>query len=813
MNHKTILTATCLLLGGAVLSLNAKVVADTLGVGKAVASAPAALLKGEVSGVRVSSIDGSLNGALNVNIRGLNTLRGDSQPLWIVDGVVLGNCSNQNLDAFFSNGGLTTQGAELPDYSGYSYTAPVNNFGWLNPYEIESIEVLKDLSATAIYGMQGANGVIIITTTRAKEGEFHVKWNSNVMANIPSVKGDLYRTSISHNHSLSLSGATANNTSYNISAFIRRDIGTAKGADGTNAGVNVNFNTQANRIFWFGLDSFLGMGKNNNAAGVAYIGSPSSTMINRYPSVFEDTLDGWLADHDDFVEDYRTVNHAYLRVNFFPGFYFKASGGLDYQNNNRNLWYGASTMFGSAFNGAAAVLNNSLLNYNVRAELQFERNFSDSDWFNAAIGVDVNGYANQYNAMSGTNFELPYLRSLGLSASTSRNPIRKFNRNYNSTGIWAQAKYDHDGMYGANATFRYDMNKRYEKKGGNFFPAVDAYVDLAKFAFDSDALSTLKVTAGYGSAGREYAMPLEYIPYFISNVPATESGANNYYDGLNRLISREFNAGVDFGFVEDRINFSVKYYSKITDDSFSVYNFGKKISSQWEPTVNWSTIQDRNSTIRNNGIELDANALVIDGSNVKWSVWGNAAWNINRMIAVDDLDDDLFDMNMGSYLAGNALDLPVSTAVGYKVTPTGDLDIVPTLIANTLPKFTGAIGTTVKVGGFDFSAKFTGAGGFNVINANKVVENALTCITSDCLESGAYFRLDCLSASYSIPFKVKWIKDFKVSLSGHNLFTATKYSGYNPDVNCFGVNVRTNGVDYGSFPLNRAVVLGVSVKF
>ena len=130
------------------------IVVDTLGGTKSVAASPAELLKGELSGVRVSSVDGSPNGLYNVNVRGLNTLRGDSQPLWIVDGAVIGSSINQNLNAFYLTGGSTINGDKLPDYSGRSYTYPVGNFAWLNPYDIESIEVLKDLSATSLYGMQ-----------------------------------------------------------------------------------------------------------------------------------------------------------------------------------------------------------------------------------------------------------------------------------------------------------------------------------------------------------------------------------------------------------------------------------------------------------------------------------------------------------------------------------------------------------------------------------------------------------------------------------------------------------------------------------
>ena len=166
MNLKRILTVI-LLVQLSLVGVSAQVVeADTLGGARSVAVGPVELLGGELSGVRVSAVDGSPNGLLNVNIRGLNTLRGDSQPLWIVDGAVIGSSINQNLDAFYQTGGKTSNGDDLPDYSGQYYNSPIGNFAWLSPYEVESIQVLKDISATALYGMQGANGVIMITTKK-----------------------------------------------------------------------------------------------------------------------------------------------------------------------------------------------------------------------------------------------------------------------------------------------------------------------------------------------------------------------------------------------------------------------------------------------------------------------------------------------------------------------------------------------------------------------------------------------------------------------------------------------------------------------
>lgn len=801
---KTVIVALCLLSVSSFALSAGNVVTDTLGVDKAVATAPASLLKGKVAGVRVSSIDGSSNGALNVNIRGLNTLRGDSQPVWIVDGVVIGSSQNRNLDAFFQTGGTDTKGQDLPDYSGYSYTSPLNNAGWLNPYDIESIEVIKDMSAAALYGMSGANGVIIVTTKKPAPGERHINWASNVGVDFASQTGDPYKTGITHNHQVSVGGATESGASYNLSGFVRQNKGIIDGMDSVNGGLGVGFETKSNKIFWFGLNSFLGVGNQNSTAGVTYIGSPSTTMVARYPNAFGNTLEGWLADYDDTNKGYRSVNSAYLRINFLPSLYFKATGGLDIEDSNRYIWYGDGTTFGHDFTGAAAILNNNLFNYNVKAELNFNRYFSKEDAFEAGLGFETVGNNNVQDVMNGTNFQLPYLRALGLTSSTSRNSIHKYNTKYNTAGVFAFAKWNHDGIVGADATFRLDKTSRFDDSF-TFFPAVNAFFDIAKLIDNPQAISTLKVAAGYGAAGREYALPMELTHYYVDNLPEYTQAAVTFYEGLNRLISREFNAGLDLGFAEDRFNLGVKFYSKSTDDSFNFYKFGKKTDTSlyWAPIDAPENIQSRTTTIKNTGVEIDGSFDVIKSNNVAWNIWGNVAFNNNTIDSIDRLDAEAFaGIASGNYFAKNKSGESVGSIL------CGDA-----IVANALPKINGAIGTTLRVNKLTFDARFTGAGGFSIINANKIAEAKRDYITESDIESGDYLRLENLSASYCIPFTDKWIKNFKVSLSAHNLFVATKYSGFNPDVNSYGLYARNLGVDYGSYPFCRSIVLGLSANF
>lgn len=817
MNLKQILAVICFMTCAAGHMSAEVMVTDTLGGVKSIAASPAEIIRGEVSGVRVSAVDGSPNGLLNVNLRGLNTLRGDSQPLWIVDGAVIGSSVNQNLNSFYLSGGSTINGDKLPDYSGRSYTVPVGNFSWLNPYDIESVEVLKDMSATALYGMQGANGVIIIKTRRPKSGENNIWLNSTVGADLPTQTGDAFKNGLVTSHDLGVNGVIGTNSYYNVSGFVRYSDASVQNAGSTSGGLNLALETVANDVFQFGLHSFLSYGDNTSSAGANFIGQPSTMILSRYPDAFaKDKLADWISSYDDEILDYRSVTSAWFNARFMRGLDLKFTGGVDYQNQTRYLWFGNNTSFGKEFSGATSILNNSLLNYNFKGELKFDRNFAVKHHVVAALAYDLNGYTNKTNTMCGTNFDLPYLRGKGLSSSGSLHAIRKFEKVYTQMGAYASAGYDYDGMAGANGGVRYDYTMRFDNEP-LLLPFAEGYVNLHKiFLSDSKAVSALKLVGGYGMAGREYMMPYEYTAAYASNVPEVELGTEPYFDGFNRLVSTEWNVGATLGFLNNRINFSAKYYDKTTEDTFRIYNFGKILSGMWVDTENWQIHYERASQLRNSGFEFDADFRIIQTRNITWTARVNAAYNINSIVTLGEGDENSAVTDLikkGTYLSANAEGLSVGQAYGFRLDAEGKPEAEPSLLGNTLPKYHGGFGTTLSLYGLTLDAKFSGVGGFNIINANSIAENGRDYITDKDLERGDYLRLDDLTLSYAIPVKARWIKGLKVSVSGHNLFTATGYSGWNPDVNCFGVNARSYGVDYGSYPIRRMAVLGLSVRF
>lgn len=765
-------------------------VTDTLNIGRESAQSPADLLRGRISGVRVSLTDGNPNGFISTQIRGLNTFRGDSQPLWIVDGVILGSGPRDNIDAFWQRGGFTSKGDVIPDYTGLSYTSRLNDLAFLDPYTIESITVLKDVSETALYGAQGADGVILITTRMPAE-ERVIDVRSNLAWNFGG---------FGHNHSAYI-GGKIKQTSYNISGFFRHNDYSDRHSKSDFGGISLGFRSEASAIIQFGLNSSLSVGKQSSAAGAACFGMPSLMMLERYPSIFpSDTKAGWSADYDDDTKDYRALVSAFVNIKLAHALSLRVNMGADFQNNTRYIWYGEGTSFGQEYAGAASVLSSTLLNANASVILEYNRYFAARHHLKANIAGEVNGYYNKYGVINGTSFELPYLRAHGVHASGSRSVPYRFTRSHLLAGTYLSAAYDYNAYAGINALARVDFSPKY----GNhplIYPAASLFADLKKILLGSSAfVSDLKLTAGWGTAGKEVIVPYELLYKYQTSYPEAIPGTAIYYDGVGRINSREWNVGLQSRFWGERVFLSAKWYHKTTSDDFDIWFFGKYSGNFWMKAHKGQVLSSESVILKNTGFEFDAEAEIFRNRIISWVVRGNLSLNQNKMDGMS-----------------------AATITGFREAPDGspedlngdgaltESDKVP--LGFAIPKVYGGFGTQFKVEHFTLDIQFDGAAGHQIANLSRLCGDGKELLSSSYVENGDFLRLSRVSALYDIPLKRTWIKALGVSLSATNLFTAGSYSGWNPDVNCYGVQAMYAGMDYGSFPVSRSLILGISAKF
>lgn len=783
MNNILRILAAMLLVGAGAMSLLAQ---------EQYATSPAELIQGTISGVRVSSVDGNPDGLKNVNIRGVNTFRGDSQPVWIVDGVILGSDIVRNLDGFWQ-------------FDEESYTAPLNNIPFLNPSEIESIEVLKDVSASAMYGAMGANGVILITTKRAKETDPLVYLNSN---------WGIRNASLTTTNSFGVS-KLADKTSYRFTGYYRHNGAMVDNSGSNQFTLTASLESRANPYIWFGINTIASLGMIASPGTTAYYGKPSTMLIKRFPEFFtEDTVAGWKKDFDDDSKDYRTVTSAFLTLNFTPALRLHTTVGVDFQDNRRAIWYGNGTSFGAASNGAASNISSVLLNYNLRSELSWKHYFTEDHLLNLSAVAEVLGNSNKFNTMNGKDFFNHDLRAKGIQAAASHPQIHRFAHNWFRHAYYLRASYTWKDIVGIDGFFRTDFTPKYRDDKPSYYPGANAWF----------AWKWFRLTAGWGISGREYYVPYELTSSWLrSDYPEVETGAESFFSSMNTLTSQEYNVGLEAKFWKDRIRIAGKFYNKSTLDAFNMYCFGVKGQILWSDSDR-TDVLERSGSLRNRGLEFDADALVVNLPKHKLNLFATASFNVNQITEIDRKDMRGLNVGSGSYVNLNVIGHQVGEVFGYRTDAEGNFidttadgkvtEVDRVILGNVIPEFTGSFGAAYSFDRLSVSMLWDGAAGYDLINMNRMLKDGATEVSTDYVEKADFLRLARLSVGYDFKLPQKsFIKQLGINLSAANLLTISGYSGWNPDVNSFGLTVLSGGIDYGSYPQVRTVVLGISAKF
>ncbi len=752
-----------------------------------------ALLQGQVPGVRVWSMDSNPLSAQGISIRGVNSLRGSGMPLFVVDGSILNAANLKNLDPLWQ-------------YDDKAFVTPLSQLAFLSPNDIESIEVLKNASATALYGSKGANGVVIIKTRRIREEKSTVVWDSNVDVAVPYLSGHS-RPTVSHNHKI-MAGSTKDRTGYTLSAFFRDDHYLLDQNSAMKGGLRTIFETKANSVVWFGVNSSLAVAQNSSAAAAAWYGQESLTLNLREQGT---DIKGWENDYDDNTLEFRAVNSMWLRLNLLKGFSFKFDLGTDYQFYTRSFWWGPGTPFGkiggdNKRGGAASLLRTSAFSYNASGVFDYQFFVSSDHRFEVSAGAQVLGNWDVFNTANGKDFYDHSLRSKGLKIAGSKAHLHKYDRKYLTCGVFADISYDWKGFVGADLAFRTDYTPEY----GNWklYPSGSAYWDIRKtFLSSSSVLSALRLEGGYGESGMEEAVPYDFLGMYTSGpYEKVDAGVSSYYDGRSCLHTREWNVALSLGFIQNRITLEAGYYDRRTSDLMEFYCSGKPMS---ETSMYWDASErvmtsSQESVVANNGVELSLGGEPVRTKDWNWRINVNAAYNINRIASLAAQDAGGMEVGWDIVATRNIEGRPVSSIV----------DAAGNVLGNPTPKYHGSIGTVLRWKDLSLDVLADGAAGFDILNMNAMSVSNRVAVKKNFVERGDFLRLARVTLGYDIPVRnVKWMESFKVHASACNLGVLTAYSGWSPDVNSFAVGNYRLGVDNGSYQMARTFVVGLSIKF
>lgn len=606
-------------------------------------------LQGRAAGVYITQNSGQPGGGISVNIRGVSTIGGNTEPLYVIDGVQI-------------QGGGTTNSS--------------NPLASLNPSDIEDIQVLQGPSATAIYGSRATNGVLLITTKRGKSGE--ARLNYNFQYNIqtpptdlpvmnlrqyaqarkefhalaggttpqefldPSILGtgtnwqdELFNNAAMQKHQLSISGGN-NNTTYYMSGEYLKQEGVAIGSGFDRYGFRINLDNKPRT--WITLGANLSFSQTNEKLTTSSE-NVIADALQLTPQVPVKNLNGDWGGGDEVngATQFAPVNPiaiANLRTNtnrrrqFWGGLNLglNLAKGLTFRTSlNTDIAYGNSLYFNPAYRIGWAINNSATLNENVNMSTYW--NWNQLLEYTKQIGK------HNFTAMASHESQESMWKNISAGrAGFLTNDV--FDLNASGTqgtvgggsGPWAQESYlgrinyNYDNRYIITGTYRADGSARFgpEKRWGAF-PSISAAWRIAqeKF-FNIPAISELKLRVETGLTGNQGGATGIYSPLSSGISDLGNGFLPNAYGNpaLAWEETRTDNIGLNLGLLKNRISLEFDYYIKNTDNlimpnPLPFYMGTQGQGSVGNPVVNIGAMQTK-------GWGFAINSTNINNKNFKW---------------------------------------------------------------------------------------------------------------------------------------------------------------------------------------------------
>lgn len=610
------------------------------------------MLQGKVAGLTVVNPDGGdPNASYQFLLRGTNTLAAGQGPLIIIDGVV---------DADLRN---------------------------INFQEVESMDVLKDGSAAAIYGTRGTNGVIIITTKRAKSGTTSVQYDGQVSVQAvqsravpmtakefeytiknyaPGKAGSLYgydtdwfkeitRTPISHKHSVAVAGGTEA-FSHRTVLNLEKNQGLQIGNEASKYLIKTNIRQTAIEG-WLDMEYNLSYVKrqstpaNYGAFRQAFTRNPTEPVYDT-----DDTVNGgyFTLTESDYSNPVAMIKERYANnetsnllanvratLNILPIEGLKWDNFLSY-NDEKYFSQEYKTSFYPGSVGKKGVAYSSGDAYD---NLQWESTLQYSRVFGGHSIQGVLGYTWQEQMSWSTNmenygFDSDFYKANNMGAGTAlKEGLADMKTNRTSSryiAFFGRAIWNYQEKYLASVSLRRDGSSRFGKnhKWG-WFPAVSVGWRISEESWMKDLkwLSELKLRAGYGVTGNQdfsnykslMLMSTSTSFYYNGEWINSYAPASNANPELRWERKSEFNVGVDFSFFEGRLGGNLDYYYRLTTDLLYEYNVPV-------PPYDYKTLFTNVGSISNTGIELTLYATPVKTKDFVWNTSLVAAHNGNKLI-------------------------------------------------------------------------------------------------------------------------------------------------------------------------------------
>lgn len=814
-------------------------------------------LYGKLTGVNIVASSGAPGGGIGVRLRGISSISGNNQPLYIVDGVYISN-------AEIPSGLRFASGANRGNEENSA-----NRIADLNPNDIENIEVLKGASAAAIYGTRANAGVIIITTKRGAEGKTKINFSQDVGFNkiqrylgmrsydaenvtatfgaaeagrfeaaraagkIYNYEKEIYgETGKISNSNLSITGGD-NKTKFFIGGSLRSEDGIIMGTGFDRKSLRLNLDHKFNDKLSIGVSSNYinsntarGFTGNENEGGLSYGYSLSYTRpwTELHPDEFgnyPDNPDPGTAGNMLLVRDRaentdkvnRFVQGAKLDFNIFQNSttYLKltANGGLDFFIDDSFVYipeYHQSQRGNQ--NGFIGVGKNTFTNLNYQSFILFDKYLMGGKLrLGTQAGISYLNFDRDL-VFNQTTQLIPGQTNLtqgGTQAITQRK------ENEEEFGIIFQEEANYDDKIIATFGIRNDKSSL-NGDPNKFFPFLKGSLalNIANFSFwNIQQVNQLKLRAAYGETGSSARYGSLFTVFDATNIEGKGGIIINPNKGTSNLIpetSSEFEFGIDIGLFNNVVGLEVTYFSRQVKDLL----FDRSVPT----SSGFSSEVLNDADLKNTGIEIALTAQPLRGEKITWNstvnFWTTKSTLTRLGVPPFPVPNNGFGLGLGTFYLkeGN----PVTAIVQ-------NVDGVPTIVGDTQPKFQMSfVNSFTFLKNFEFSFLLHLKKGGENLNLTKLLtDDGGTSPEIDArgsqyaetwVQPAGYLRLREIALYYNLPKGTiagpdKFFENIRIGVSGRNLWTRTDYKGYDPEVSTNGSGVISNGLDVAPYPSTK----------
>lgn len=650
-------------------------------------------LQSKAAGVSVTQNSGTPGGGISVSIRGINSLNGN-EPLYVIDGVAISGNNDSNSSVLSS----------------------------INPSDVVSMEILKDASATAIYGSRASNGVVLITTKQGQAGKTRITYEGyyglqqlpkklgvmnlreyaeyqNLRAEVIGFgeraefadisllgegtdwQGEIFQNASMHNHQLNISGGN-DNVKYSLSAGYLQQEGIAIGSDFERFSARVNMDNKITKWLSTGLRASVAQTTQNNTIDS---GNIIRTAIEQLPDTPARNPDGsWGAQAENMYGTYfsNPVAEALMRENYnrglqmyvdffadvtlWKGLVFRAEYAGNYYYNN-TYQYTPSYDYGhyvQSSTGSRGANNGS--NWTLKTYLTYNGTFGKH---NISVMAGHEAQENSYETLyaSRDNYLFNTIHELNMGdSSTAKNSSGRGSSAIES--YYGRLNYGYDDRYLATFTVRGDGSSSFgpANRWGVFPSMALAWkINNEKFLKDVKWLNNLKLRLGWGLVGNQSASSYAYGVTMASAASIWGTGfyAGNYpNDKLKWEETKAWNAGIDLNLFDNRVEFIFDTYLKNTDNLLMQASLPSYVTGIINsPWVNAGAME-------NKGAEFTLNTVNISKKDFTWRTGITISFNKNKITKLYTETAGLSGTIDGAQtLTYSTVGQPVGQYYGYKV--------------------------------------------------------------------------------------------------------------------------------------------------